>query len=309
MELHDFDLNLLRALDALLDEVNVTRAAERLCVTQPAMSGALRRLREHFDDELLIRKGRKMERTLLGSALQVSVRNLLSDIRMAVETRPSFDPATSNESFRISISDYGALVLMPEVLRLLSASAPNVSCNVETLSSTSFVELEKGYFDFAFAADHWSLYGDYGPSQEVATAVLFEDDFVCVVDNNNLAVGKELTLRQYGSLQHNSVAFGHGIESLIEEAWDRVGLDVRVAARAPDFSSLVLMVPGTPLIATAQRRLCEVLVSAVPLRIMECPLPVRALRETMLWNVRNNDDPAHQFMRAIFLEAAATISK
>jgi DNA-binding transcriptional LysR family regulator len=309
LELGDFDLNLLRSLDALLEEVNVTRAAERLHITQPAMSGALRRLREYFNDPLLVRSGRTMERTPLGHSLRISVRTLLADIQAAVETRPRFDPETSQESLSVAISDYGALVLMPEVLRLLSVKAPKLSCNVHSLSQDSFSQLEKGLLDFVLAADHWQLYANYQPTDEICTAELFQDDFVCVVDKDNEAVGDDLSLELYSSLPHNSVTFGRGIESLVEEAWDTAQLNIHVMAKAPDFSSLVLMVPGTPLIATAQRRLCETLSPALPLRILECPIPVQILHETMVWHRRSESDPAHRFVRDIIQEAAITIGR
>lgn len=308
MEPADFDLNLLRSLEALLDEVSVTRAAERMCVTQPAMSGALRRLREHFGDDLLVRSGRRMELTPRGQALRISVSDLISDIRLAVEARPTFDPKTARDGFSISISDYGALVLMPEVLRLLSVRAPGVSCNVRSLSSATFAQLGNGQLDFILTSDHWGLYPDNEPDPDVRTAELFQDDFVCVVDEGTCVRDGRLTLREYCALPHNSVAFDKGIESLVEIAWDRAGLDIRVVAKAPDFSSLVLMVPGTALVATAQRRLCEVLVSAFPLRIVECPVDIPALRETMVWHRRTDEAPAHIFMREVFIEAAASVA-
>jgi DNA-binding transcriptional LysR family regulator len=309
LEPKDFDLNLLRSLDALLEEVNVTRAAERLYITQPAMSGALRRLREYFNDELLVRSGQRMERTPMGESLRDPVRTLLSDVQAAVETCPRFDPKTSEESFSVSISDYGALILMPEVLRLLSADAPHVSCNVQLLCNDAFAQLEKGDLDFVIAADHWGLYGNYKPTPDICTAELFRDDFVCVVDRGNEMVGGDLTVERYCALPHNSVSFGRGVDSLVEVAWDAAGLSLQIMAKAPDFSSLVLMVPGTPLIATAQRRLCEALSPAFPLRILECPIPIQPLCETMVWHVRSESDPAHRFMRDIFQKAATMISQ
>ena len=309
MDLKDFDLNLLRSLNALLEEVNVTRAAERLCVTQPAMSGALRRLREHFGDNLLVREGRRMERTALGESLHGTVGALLCEIQASVETRPHFDPQTSYATFSVSISDYCALVLMPEVLRRLSTEAPHLSCDIRPLSTTSFAQLERGYLDLVITADHWSLYADYKPTPETLTAELFRDDFVCVVDRDNRAVGDTLSLEEYCRLTHGGVTFGRGMEALVEEAWDRGHLSLRIAVKAPDFSSLVLMVPGTPLIVTAQRRLCEVLSLTVPLRITECPVPIRPLRETMVWHGPAGNDPVHRFMRDIIREAARTIKR
>lgn len=302
MQLGHFDLNLLRALDALLAECNVTRAAERLFVTQQAMSGALRRLRDAFDDELLVRVGRHFELTPLGRSLLVPVRDALLKVEAALMTQPGFDPATARRNLRIAMSDYASLVLLPRLVALLSAEAPHVGVRVEAINDTSFGRLEHGDLDFCVTVSEWDLYHDSGPGPDVRTELLFEDDFVCVVDRRHHPA-ETMTIDAYRAAQHNVVGFGRGIETLVERSWKAAGFAPWVNATAPSFSTLVFMVPGTPLVATAQRRLVRTLVQSPRLRVLECPMPIASLHEHMMWHARNEADPAHVYFRSIFRKA------
>lgn len=298
-----FDLNLLRALDALLAERNVTRAAERLFITQQAMSGALRRLRDYFDDELLVRVGRHFEVTPLAHSLVIPVREALLRVEAALATQPSFDPACATRTVRLAISDYASLVLLPRLMSLLAVEAPNVTMRVETLSSSSFRRLEHGDLDFCVTVPHWGLYNDYGPSGDIQTEELFDDDFVCVVDRRHHPA-PTMTLEAYRAAKHNVVRFGNGIETLVEHSWRQAQFEANIAATAPSFSALMFMVPGTPLVATAQRRLASTLAPSLRLKVLECPVPVPLLNEHMMWHSRNDSDPAHCYLRETFRKLA-----
>lgn len=303
LQLTHFDLNLLRALDALLAERNVTRAAERLFVTQQAMSGALRRLRDFFDDELLVRVGRHFEPTPLARSLMVPVRDALLKVEAALLTQPDFDPASARRNLRIAMSDYASLVLLPRLIGLLANEAPHVRVRVETINDTSFRRLDHGDLDFCVTVDEWGLYHDSGPSADVRSELLFEDDFVCVVDRRHHPA-KTMTIDAYRAARHNVVGFGRGIETLVERAWKAAGFVPEVAATAPSFSTLIFMVPGTPLVATAQRRLVQTLAGSSRLHMLECPMPIGLLHEHMMWHARNQADPAHVYFRSIFRKAS-----
>ncbi len=307
MGLSHFDLNLLRSLDALLAERNVTRAAARLFVTQQAASGALQRLRSHFDDELLTRVGRHLEPTPLARSLMLPVREALLAAQAALNTRPKFDPGTSETVCRIAMSDYGLLVLLPRFLQRLSAEAPGIKCLVEPLLKNSFDRIEMGDLDFCMTANDWQLYGSRHPGARIRTEAMFQDDFVCVVDERFAKVGNAMTLECYQKHRHNSVAFGQGIATIVERAWAASGLNIEVAVMAPTFSALILMLPGTPLVATAQRRLAVSLAPALGLRIVECPLPIPALDENLMWHERSETDPKHLFLRQMLQIAAADL--
>ena len=309
MDLSHFDLNLLRSLDVLLAERNVTRAAARLCVTQQAASGALHRLRNHFGDELLTRIGRHLEPTPLAVSLMLPVREALLAAQAALDTRPTFDPSVSDATFRIVMSDYGLLVLLPRFLRRLSAEAPLMRCEVEPLARDSFARLELGDLDFCMTANDWRLYGEQRLGSRIRTDTMFRDDFVCVVDDAHANVGDTMTIEAYQAHRHNSVRFGQGIATIVEKAWTASGLDIQVAVTAPTFAALILMLPGTPLVATAQRRLAQSLAPALGLRIVECPLPVPTLDENLMWHERDDIDPKHVFLRRTLHNAVADLER
>lgn len=297
MNLRRFDLNLLRALDALLAERNVTRAAERLFVTQQAMSGSLGRLREYFDDELLLRVGRNLELTTLGSALVKPVREALWTVEAALQTTPHFDPKVTQAEFRIAMSDYASFAVLPSLLRYFSEHAPGITCVVEPIDNVSVRKLEYGDLDFCLAPAHWDLISEKRLSPEIDSCLLFEEDFVCVADPANVDVGDELTLEQYTRLNHNVLGLGNGTESLVERTWRLKGIKPRIVARAPSFAALIFMIPRTNITTTAHRRLAEALAPALDLRVVECPLEIPLLREDLAWHSRNAPDPLHTYLR------------
>ena len=298
MNLSHFDLNLLRSLDVLLAERNVTRAAERLHVTQQAASSALHRLRQHFDDPLLVRIGRQLEPTPLASSLVAPVREALLAAQTALDTQPTFDPGKARTTCRIALSDYGLVVALPHFLRLLTRTAPNVRCIVEQVTMRSFDRLDMGDLDFVMSAHDPRLYGDHRPGQRIRSEEMFKDDFVCVVDPAEVDVSKGISLATYRKLRHNSAAFGEGVTTIVERAWAASGYEFDLAVTAPTFAALIYMLPGTQLVATTQRRLANTIAPRLGMAITECPLEVPWLQENLMWHERTDNDPAQEFYRA-----------
>lgn len=306
MQLSQFDLNLIRALDALLSDMNVTRAAARLCVTQQAMSGSLRRLREHFDDPLLVRVGRHLEPSPLGRALREPVRELSLRIGLTLEVAPGFDPATTSRSFRIALSDYASMIFLPHFVPLMARAAPNILCEFRPINDVVYRDVEQGELDFCILPHNWRLYQRTKP-RDLRTSDLFSDDFVCVVDRDHPVIGETMTMDQYVEQPHCSVAFPGGVRSMIDSAWAREQLDLTIKTVAPSFAALVFMVAGTPMIATAQRRLVRALAPVLSIRTVECPVQIGRLDEALSWHMRHDDDPAHRFVRQKFAEATAAM--
>src|SRR5262245_8517337 len=159
MQLNRFDLNLLIALDALIHEKNVTRAAERVFVSQPAMSAALQKLRDYFNDPLLVRVGRDMQLTPRGLSLVEPVREALLRIQATLGTQPTFDPATVQRTFTVISSADAILRVMPGVLRRVTREAPGVQCHIEHFSETTLARLEYGDADLYLGANTLRLFG------------------------------------------------------------------------------------------------------------------------------------------------------
>jgi DNA-binding transcriptional LysR family regulator len=304
MQYSNFDTNLLRTLDALLAEKSVTRAADRMCISQPAMSGALLRLREHFKDQLLIRMGRDMVLSPLGESLVNPVRETLLQIELTLATRPYFDPATSERRFELAMTDYGAFMLMPPLLRRLSVEAPHMTCSLDPLRASTVGRLEAGDLDCLITVESCEILARGTAAQDLKMRTLHYDDFVCVVDAQHPSVDHELSLEDYRRLPHVIVKLGTNLETLVEQAWRRADLDLKVVATAPSFASMLFMVPGTPMVATVQRRLAQTIADSLQLRILECPVEVRSLQQVLIWHPRNDLDPGHQYLRKMLVEAA-----
>jgi LysR family transcriptional regulator, nod-box dependent transcriptional activator len=304
---HQFDLNLLRALDVLLEEQNITHAATRMNVSQPAMSAALQRMRDYFGDQLLIRVGREMKLTPLAQSLAGPVRTLLTDIRQTLGVDPQFDPKTTRRDFSIAMSDYAAFVIMPKVLERLASAAPYISCSIVPLNETVFSKLASNEIEFSIASDHWRGYGDYeSPGRDIRSNLLFTDEFVCVVDDANPVAGPAVSLEDYRNMQHVVVRMEGHMLSIVEHTWRIEDLDPRIVASATSFTSMLGMVRGTPYIATVQARLSRALATALGVREMTCPMDI-SLREALLWHARNDFEPGHRFMRDLIIEVATSI--
>jgi len=301
------DLNLLRALDALLTEQNVTRAAERTCVTQQAMSGSLRRLRDHFDDELLIRVGRHLEPTPLAHALRRPIRDVILQIDQTLDIKPIFEPLRSCRQFRVAMSDYAGITFLPFLTPLLSVEAPNISIDIRPINNQVHHDVEQGELDFCLLPHNWRLYQSSSPAG-LKSLTLFEDDFVCVIDAAHPDVGDGMSGDQYAALPHCVARFGSGVRSLVEQAWVDARLPLHIAATATTFTHLLFMVAGTRMVATAQRKLFAALQPMLRIRATECPIAIERLNESLSWHERNDGDQAHSFMRDLFANAARAMA-
>lgn len=299
-----FDLNLLRALDALLTERNVTRAAVRQFVTQQAMSGTLAKLRAHFGDELLIRIGRRFELTPLGRSLVDPVREALLHAEAALATQPFFDPSSARRVMHIAMSDYASLVILPRFLQRLQRTAPFITCHFHRLDQHSLAAIIAGELDMCITAGDWTLYPEFRRAADVRTQRMFHDEFVCAVDKNHADVRKAMSLDLYSRLPHVATRLGPGIQTVVEQGWAAAQLPLTIAATAPNFSSVLFMLPGTQLVGTVQRRLCDVLAPSLGLATYECPIPIKPLEEVLIWHGRQDTAPGHKYVRDAFLTVA-----
>lgn len=234
MHFHKLDLNLLVALDTLLEERSVSRAADRLNLSQSALSSSLSRLREYFGDHLLIPAGRRMEPTALGLSLESPVRDILQRVRAAIETRPTFDPATAQRRFRIITSDYLIEVLLADVVRELARIAPGIQLQILPSNEISFALFLRGDVDLVIAPDTHTV-------EDHPRSLLFEETFSCVVWTGNTTAREPLTTEQWLGMSHVVVHLGHGELSLLEKWLAEHSITKKAERRvdiiAPSFSS------------------------------------------------------------------------
>ena len=300
MNLRQFDLNLLVALDVLLTERNVTRAGERLFLSQPAMSGILARLRHAFHDELLVRVGRNLELTALAEELAGPVHESVQQIEDLLNLRRPFAPETARWSFQIAASDYVVFLLLGPFLKSLTAIAPNVSVRFLTLEATAGERLAAGETDFVV------LPMEFEPG--LPSMALFEDSWTCAVWSGHPHTGEQFTIEEFLSLPHLSFGLAgpeHG--SVAESYLAQMGCERRIVASTESFATALFLLQDTPLVTLVPRRLGERLRQAAQIRLIQPPFPLPALREKLIWSPRNTASPAHTWLRTRLTEVAATL--
>ncbi len=180
-QLSTFDLNLLRALDVLLRERSVTRSAMELNVTQQAVSGSLKRLREYFGDPLLVRTRHGLEPTPLAVALAAPVRDALHGIMSALETVPTFVPGATKRRFRMAMPDHCSLTVLPLLVAELARTALCITYEVIPINRQAVYDMDLGNLEFLIISQGHG--GQLYLSQSIRTVLLFTDRFVCVVDS------------------------------------------------------------------------------------------------------------------------------
>lgn len=300
MRFHRLDLNLLVALDALLEEGSVSRAADRVHLTQSAMSNALARLRRHFGDELIVQVGRRMVLTERGQLLRPEVRAILLHIRQVTQPVDHFDPATAKQVFRVAASDYFTMVVLPHLVGHLSRHAPGIGLEILPLGARLFEELERGDVDLLIVPHHYAV-------RQFPIRSLFNDEWVCVTWKRYRLPGGRLTLEAYLEMEHVAKRENHPSFPPLEELeLASQKLHREVVIRVPQYGSVPLMVIGTSRIATVQGQLAQMFMRwRLPLAVHPCPFRCPPLEEAMQWHPVREMDGGHRWLR----EAVATICR
>ncbi len=301
MHFKGLDLNLLAALDVLLAEKNTTRAAERLNLSQPAVSGALARLREYFNDDLLVQAGRNLVLTPLAASLREPVSELLRQIETTISTKARFHPATSTRRFTIMGSDYAMTVLMMEVIKRVRHEAPGLSFVLRQTTNSWQEELRQGTLDFVLIPEMFT-------AEDHPKEALFDDDFTCVLWAENALVGHSISTEQYLELGHAMVAFDKNLSPSIEQLYlQQAGYNRRVEIIAPSFALLPLLVLGTNRIATMHRRHAKIVAQVLPLRLLPLPIVLPRMIEMLQWPVHHSEEPGSLWLREILRDTARNI--
>ncbi|MEU4292775.1 LysR family transcriptional regulator [Kribbella sp. NPDC026596] len=300
-DLRNLDLNLLLTLDALVHERNVTRAAERLGLSQPAVSAALGRLRRHFGDELLHRTGNRYELTPLAQQLSSRTASALVGVQRVFDASPDFDPMTSEREFTLMVSDYAATVLGDRLVTTVADVAPLVRLRfqqndtnavdhaLETLRSIDGMVMPHGFLTDIPATD------------------LYEDSWVCVVSQDNELVGDELTLEQLAQTPwvvtyHRPTAFTPAARQL-----RMMGVEPHVVVVVDSFLAVPFLVAGTNRVAVLQAKLAHRLASA-GIRVLPCPWEVVPLKEAFWWHPIFRHDPGHAWLRSVLQDVGREVA-
>ena len=297
MDIRNIDLNLLVALDALLAERSVSRAAVRLHLSQPAASALLARLRELFGDPLLLRSARGMLPTPRALELLGPVRRVLDEIDAIVQPKAAFDAASAKQTFTLSASDYVEYTLLPTLVDYLEHKAPGVRLEVRPLDLQLVAkQMENGDVDLCIT-------GLQNAPAGLHVRPLYTERIVSVVRRNHPGVGARLTLDIFCSLEHIQVSVrGSWFSNRIDEALTAVGRKRRARLAVPHFLLIPEIVARSDMISALPERLARGY--AKRLRIFEPPLDLQGFTVGEIWHERNQRDPAQQWLRDLLLTLA-----
>ena len=299
---HNIDRTLLRCFDALVTERSVSRAAERVGVSQPTMSNALARLRVVFGDPLLLRARGMMTPTNRALELVEPVRSAISNIDGILARSRTFDPATSHARFVLTAPEYVEYTLVPRLVQALENVAPNIALDVRSVNPAKALEwLESGELDLRVG---WVR----DPPSSLRSKLLFRDRFVCLARHGHPKVRGRLGLQQYLTLPHVRARTSPRSDfwRVLDEAGDG-RRRTRVAHVVQDFMVIPRVVAATDLIAVVPERFAHTAADRNVLQVLRSPLRLPPICIAAYWHERSQREPAHRWFRKILTEVASAL--
>jgi len=293
-DIRHLDFNLLKALDALLDERSVTRAAERLALTQPAVSGMLTRLRESFGDPLFVRAQRGIVPTLRAQQLASPVKQLLSDIEAILQPQ-AFEPASASMTVTIASTDYALRAVVVPFLSALRQQAPNIRVAVQPVDNQALAgQMDRGDVDLALVTPASTPPG-------LHAAPLFDESYVCLMRAEHAAARKKtLSLDHFCALDHVLVSSSGGaFQGVTDDALAALGRSRRVTISVTSFLVLPEILRVSDSIAVVPRRLA---LHGEGLAMREPPLAIQGFSKTVAWHERTHHDPGQRWVRSLLID-------
>jgi len=294
-DIRALDLNLLKALDALLDERNVTRAAARLGLTQPAMSGMLTRLRDSFGDPLFVRAQRGIVPTQRALELACPIKHLLADVEALLQPK-AFDPAQARLTFTVAATDYALRAIAVPFLAALKQHAPQVRVSLVPVEDAKVQsQLERGEIDLALMTPQCT-------PPDLHARRLFDERYVCALRAGHpaLAADGTLSLEDFCDLDHAMVSYsGGGFRGVTDEALEALGRSRRVSLSVKSFLVVPEILRSSDMVAVVPSRL---VVGVSGLTICEPPLPVPGFTKTAAWHERSHRDAGQRWLRQLLFE-------
>jgi len=312
MHIENFDLNLLVCFDRLMREKNVSRAAEQLNISQPAMSQSLKRLRQLLNDPLLVRSSQGMEPTERALQLEPLVRQALFLTEQALAPTDSFDPVSSDTEFRLLVSDYVEGSLIASFVQYLREHAPSISLDVLTLSDGDFQDLEKGKIDLAI-----SRFDHIPPSFH--DRELWKDNYVCIV-NQRHPLTQRNTIEEYLKSHHvwvskTGVGAGTGMSQdntqkrgWVDDALKDLGFERNIQVFTRHYHIIPQLVKNSDLVATIPVKAAESYINDEELNVIPLPFAIQPYDIRMVWSPVMHHSSAHQWLRNTLVTLASSLS-
>jgi DNA-binding transcriptional LysR family regulator len=301
INLTGIDLNLLVVFDALMTDKSVTRAGERIGLSQPATSNALARLRSLINDDLFIRTAAGLRPTPTAIALYQQLRPALQQIQAALLEQSAFDPTTSDRVFAIGMSDYVEFTLLPSLMQKLQTLAPRIGVQIRSgdrhkllsLTDSNEVDLVCGVFPEKIA---WH--------QEQQ---LLQESYICVCRQDHPIIGSSLSLEEYLSVSHLLVSVKQDRIGRVDALLAEQNLKRHIALSTPHFLTAPFILAQTDLVATLAHRVALTFAKDRKLKLLPLPFPMPAFSVFMRWHRSTETSPACQWLRSIALQVSSLI--
>lgn len=296
LNLRAIDLNLLTIFDAIMQEKRMSRAAESLHMTQPAVSHALARLRTTFQDELFIRTRGGMKPTPKAMLLAHPIRDALLQIQEALEAGEQFDPAVARRTYNIAFAQYGEMSLFPALLNKVNQTAENIRIHSVGETNAEALELLKeGNIDFCFEMQNTK-------DERLDQCLFSEEEWVIITRKENCRYQKTITAKQYFAEKHIVLALKGERKQLIQRTMDELGGSRKILAEAQQIVAIPSLVMQTDAIATIPKKLAEFPLYKNKLKILPMPFSLPKTPFYLIWHRAMNKDQGHRWMRDLILQ-------
>lgn len=299
------DLHLIRVLHTVLTERSVSKAALRLGMYQPAVSAALKRLRELAGDPLLVRSGAGMVPTDAGLRMIEPSASILRAAEMLFSDTRNFDPQHATTTFRVAAADYLDPHFLPQLVAQMKSQAPSCPIEIHPLSADSdyYVHLAQGSVDVVVG--NWLQ-----PPEDLHLGKLFSDEIVCLVASDHPATRRGWTLEDWLEAEHIAPTPTHpGARGVIDDHLESLGLRRNITARCPHFGLIPRMVASSLLVLTTGRQFCDRFTDQLPVQVLECPVQFPPLVYYQLWHERTHASAAGKWLRERVKNVAASLRK
>jgi DNA-binding transcriptional LysR family regulator len=299
------DLHLIRVLHTVLTERSVSKAAIRLGMHQPAVSSALKRLRDFAGDPLLVRSGSGMVPTDVALRMLEPSASILRAAEMLFSDAKGFEPATARTTFRVAASDYLDPVFLPHLVAKIKSQAPLAEIEIVSLSGSADYRAQLAQGEVDVVIGNWSE-----PPEELHLGRLFGDDVVCLVSKKHPAVRRGWDEASWLAADHIAPGATHpGAKGVIDDHLASLGLRRHIAARCPYFGQIPAMVASTLLVMTTGRQYCERFTGSLPVTILPCPVEFPRLMYYQLWHARTHTSASSRWLRDCVKSVAAALKK
>jgi DNA-binding transcriptional LysR family regulator len=303
--LDKIDLHLIRVLHTVLTERSVSRAALRLGMYQPAVSAALKRLRELAGDPLLVRSGPGMVPTDAGLRMIEPSANILHAAEVLFSGARGFDPRTAGNTFRVAASDYMDPCFLPQLVSQIKSLAPLTRIEIHPLSAASDYHAQLAHGEVDVVVGNWLK-----PPQDLHLGKLFADEVVCLVSKDHPAARRGWSQDSWLEAEHIAPAPLHpGARGVIDDHLESLGVARNITARCPHFGLIPAMVASTLLVLTTGRQYCERFVERLPVKILECPIEFPQLMYYQLWHERTHASASARWLREQIKSVTAALRK